>query len=85
VVEADWTHAGGYAAVHRLLAAAPEITAVFVHNDTMAIGALRAPHEHGLRVPADCSLVSRWNLSSAPPPVRRRTGDPTRHSPPSGR
>jgi LacI family transcriptional regulator len=65
VVEADWTHAGGYAAVHRLLAAAPEITAVFVHNDTMAIGALRALHEHGLRVPEDCSLVSCDDLSFA--------------------
>ena len=65
VVEADWTHAGGYQATHRLLDAAPEITAVFVHNDTMAVGALRALNERGVRVPADCSLVSCDDLSFA--------------------
>jgi LacI family transcriptional regulator len=63
--EADWTHAGGYDAVHRLLAADPDITAVFVQNDVMAIGALKALHEHGLRVPDDCSLVSCDDLSFA--------------------
>jgi LacI family transcriptional regulator len=65
VAEADWTHAGGYEAVNRLLAAAPEITAVFIHNDTMAIGALKALDEHGRRVPADCSIVSCDDLSFA--------------------
>jgi LacI family transcriptional regulator len=65
VMEADWTHEGGFIATHRLLAAAPEITAVFVHNDVMAIGALRALAERRLRVPADCSLVSCDDLAFA--------------------
>jgi LacI family transcriptional regulator len=65
VVEADWTHAGGLSALHQLLTAAPETTAVFVHNDVMAIGALRALDERGLRVPADCSLVGCDDLSFA--------------------
>jgi len=65
VMEADWTHAGGFVALHRLLDAAPEITAVFVHNDVMAIGVLRALAERGLRVPADCSLVSCDDLPFA--------------------
>ena len=66
VAEADWTHAGGYHGTLRLLDADPDVTAVFVHNDVMAIGALKALHERGRRVPADCSLVSCDDLSFAP-------------------
>jgi LacI family transcriptional regulator len=58
VAEADWTMAGGYAAVDRLLAQDPTLTALFVHNDVMAVGVLRALQDRGLRVPADCSVVS---------------------------
>jgi LacI family transcriptional regulator len=65
VIEADWTHAGGYRAMHDLLTTAPEITAVFVHNDTMAVGVLRALNERGVRVPADCSVVGCDDLSFA--------------------
>jgi LacI family transcriptional regulator len=65
VAESDWTHAGGYQGTLRLLDADPGVTAVFVHNDVMAIGALKALHERGRRVPADCSLVSCDDLSFA--------------------
>jgi len=66
VAESDWTHAGGYQGTLRLLDAEPGVTAVFVHNDVMAIGALKALHERGRRVPADCSLVSCDDLTFAP-------------------
>jgi LacI family transcriptional regulator len=65
VVEADWTYDGGWAATHRLLDADPTTTAVFVHNDVMAVGALKALHERGLRLPADCSVVGCDDLSFA--------------------
>ena len=52
----DWTHASGYE-VGRRIAADPEVTAVFVANDEMAAGLLRALHEAGRRVPADVSVV----------------------------
>jgi LacI family transcriptional regulator len=65
VVEADWTSDGGWAATHRLLDADPTVTAVFVHNDTMAMGALKALHERGLRLPAECSVVGCDDLSFA--------------------
>jgi LacI family transcriptional regulator len=65
VVEADWTADGGFAATHRLLDADPTVTAVFVHNDTMAMGALKALRERGLRLPADCSVVGCDDLSFA--------------------
>ncbi|WP_223878542.1 LacI family DNA-binding transcriptional regulator [Microbacterium radiodurans] len=52
----DWTARSGYAAAQRLLThTAP--TAVFVANDQMALGAYRALHEAGLRVPTDVSVV----------------------------
>ena len=35
----------------------PEVTAVFVANDQMALGVLRALREHGRRVPEDISVV----------------------------
>jgi LacI family transcriptional regulator len=65
VAEADWTHDGGRAAARRLLDADPEVTAVFVHNDVMAVGVLKALHERGLRLPADCSVVGCDDLSFA--------------------
>jgi LacI family transcriptional regulator len=55
VVEGDFTSASGYEAVQRLLPARPD--AVFATNDLMAVGALRAIQEHGLRVPGDVAVV----------------------------
>ncbi|CAM3357080.1 LacI family DNA-binding transcriptional regulator [Kibdelosporangium persicum] len=65
IAEADWTYDGGWAATHRLLDTDPAITAVFVQNDVMAMGALKALHERGLRLPADCSVVGCDDLSFA--------------------
>ncbi|MCI2056795.1 MAG: LacI family transcriptional regulator [Oscillibacter sp.] len=47
----------GYAAMEKLLAAMPDMTAVFAFSDVMAIGALRALRDHGKRVPEDISVV----------------------------
>jgi DNA-binding LacI/PurR family transcriptional regulator len=52
----DWSPESGYEAGRRL-AAMPDVTAVFVANDQMALGVVRALHEAGLRVPEDISLV----------------------------
>lgn len=53
----DFMEASGYAAVERLLALDPRPTAVFAANDSMAIGALSALGEAGVRVPGDLALV----------------------------
>jgi LacI family transcriptional regulator len=45
-----------------LLARGDLPTAVFVHNDLMAAGALAVLHEHGIRVPADVSIVGYNDL-----------------------
>lgn len=47
----------GYEAMGRLLSKMPDLTAVFAMSDTMAIGALRAIRDHGLKVPEDISVV----------------------------
>lgn len=47
----DFTERSGYEAMQRLLGASPRPTAVFAANDSMAIGALRALREAGVRVP----------------------------------
>jgi len=56
VLPADWSAASGYR-VGQTIARIPEVTAVFAANDHLALGILRALHEHGKRVPEDLSLV----------------------------
>ncbi|HWQ34894.1 MAG TPA: LacI family DNA-binding transcriptional regulator [Blastocatellia bacterium] len=48
---------GGRQAMTKLLALDEMPTAVFCYNDMSALGALRAIDEHGLKVPADISVV----------------------------
>jgi DNA-binding LacI/PurR family transcriptional regulator len=52
----DWSAESGYRAGLEL-AASGGVTAVFAANDQMALGALRAFAEAGLRVPKDISVV----------------------------
>ena len=47
----------GYEAMQRLMDRMPELTAVFAMSDTMALGAIRAIRDRGLRVPEDISVV----------------------------
>lgn len=56
VEEGDYSFDGGRALLERLWAERP--TAVFVGGDVMALGALRAARDLGLRVPGDLSLVA---------------------------
>jgi len=48
---------GGQAAAHELLRYAPELTVVVAYNDLVAVGALRACAELGLRVPQDKAIL----------------------------
>ncbi|MDO8501880.1 MAG: LacI family DNA-binding transcriptional regulator [Gemmatimonadaceae bacterium] len=56
-LDGDFTEAGGYAATLELLAAKPRPTAIFAANDSMAIGALSALRESGVRVPEDMAVA----------------------------
>jgi LacI family transcriptional regulator len=57
VVQGDFSELSGHRAVQRLLALDPRPTAIFAANDSMAIGALSALREHGLRVPEDMAVA----------------------------
>ena len=57
VVHSDWRLPWGTAAAHRLLELPEPPTAIFGFNDNVAIGALHAAHERGLKVPDDLSVV----------------------------
>lgn len=52
-----WHRADGAAAMRGLLASGIRPDAVFCFNDTLALGALRALHEAGLRVPEDVAVA----------------------------
>jgi DNA-binding LacI/PurR family transcriptional regulator len=54
---AEWRRADGAAAMRHLLSARVRPDAVFCFNDPLALGALRALHEAGLRVPEDVAVA----------------------------
>lgn len=63
-IEGDWSPASGYLA-GRELASDKEMTAVFVANDDMAIGLIRALVESGRSVPGDLSVMGVDDIPSA--------------------
>lgn len=61
VIAGDWEYEAGEAATNKLLTLAPRPTAIFVANDEMALGAIAAIRNSGLRAPEDIALVSYDN------------------------
>jgi DNA-binding LacI/PurR family transcriptional regulator len=57
IQEVPFTTEAGYSAALRLLALVPRPLAIFAASDTLAIGALAAARELGLRCPDDLSIV----------------------------
>ncbi len=64
ILAGDWSPASGYRA-GLTLAERTDVTAVFVANDQMAIGVLRALQESGRRVPGDISVVGFDDIPEA--------------------
>ena len=56
-VEADWSSEGGYAGTMKLLADGSKFTAVVAANDQLALGAVAALEDAGLRVPDQVSVT----------------------------
>jgi len=87
IVEGDNTLEGGYKATQILLQTGEKFSAIFAANDDMAIGAIRALHDHGLDVPQDVSVIGIDNepaaayaipsLSTVSLPIVRLTQDAT--------
>ena len=57
LVTSRFSLSDSYEAMGRLFDAMPDLTAVFAAADVMAIGAIRAIRDRGLRVPEDVSVV----------------------------
>ncbi len=57
-VVTEWSRSGGAAAARQLLAQDDPPTAIFAGSDLMAVGALQALHELGVRVPEDIAVIS---------------------------
>ena len=54
---ARFSYESAYNAMNRMLASQRSITAVFAMSDVMAVGAMRAIFDAGLRVPEDISVI----------------------------
>jgi LacI family transcriptional regulator len=59
------TEEGGYRAARKLLGEGGRIDALVMFNDNMAVGAYRAIHEFGLRIPEDIAVASFNDISVA--------------------
>ena len=54
--------AAGYYAAMQLLSLKPRPDGVFCYNDPVAIGAIRAMRENGIRIPDDIAVIGSGNL-----------------------
>jgi LacI family transcriptional regulator len=66
VEEGDFYLESGYAAMQRLLDLSEPPEAVFASSDLMAVGAIRAAQDRGLRVPHDVAVVGFDDVQIAP-------------------
>jgi DNA-binding LacI/PurR family transcriptional regulator len=65
MVYGDYTRPSGQIATRQLLALPQPPTAIFAFNDRMAMGAIRALHETGRRVPEDVAVVGFDDIATA--------------------
>jgi LacI family transcriptional regulator len=73
MVECGPTIEDGYQAAKKLLKLSARPTALIAVNDLLAMGALRAAHDLGLRIPRDLSLVGYDDIPMADYLVPRLT------------
>jgi LacI family transcriptional regulator len=62
VVDAGFQDHSGYLAMKQLLTVNPVPDGVFCYNDPVAIGAMKALREAGLKVPEDVAVVGAGNV-----------------------
>lgn len=60
--EGNWSSASGEQAFNQLIEAFPDMDAVFVGNDQMALSALREAHRRGIRVPDQLAVIGFDNI-----------------------
>lgn len=62
----DYSIRSAYEAMKQIFATGQPFTGLMVGTDTMALGAMRAIREQGLRIPEDISVISFDNAETAP-------------------
>lgn len=65
MTEGDWTATSGAAACHEILRLDPDVDAIFVGNDQMALGVLHVAAQRGIRIPDDLAVVGFDDVSDA--------------------
>lgn len=65
IIESDWSADGGYTATQKLLKGGHKFTAIVAANDQMALGAIHALKEAGIRVPDQVSIVGFDDIPEA--------------------
>ncbi|WP_063655541.1 HTH-type transcriptional repressor PurR [Candidatus Arsenophonus triatominarum] len=65
IVEGDFEPASGYEAMKQILSHQQKPTAIFCGGDIMAMGAISAANELGIRVPQDISIIGYDNVRNA--------------------
>ncbi|MEO8221619.1 MAG: substrate-binding domain-containing protein [Specibacter sp.] len=65
ILRGDWSTESGYR-IGLELGARPEVTAIFAANDHMALGAMRALHDLGRRIPEDVTVIGFDDLEESP-------------------
>jgi DNA-binding LacI/PurR family transcriptional regulator len=65
LVYGDYSYSSGIKAMVQLLEQAPDLDAVFVNSDLMAVGAIQVIQGQGKRVPEDIAVVGYDDLSIA--------------------
>ncbi len=65
IIEGDWNPPSGDIGLHTLLDRDPQIDAVFISNDQMALGALQAARRLGLSIPEDLGIVGFDDIPEA--------------------
>jgi LacI family transcriptional regulator len=63
--EGDWSSQSAVAPIEQLLEQYPEMDAVFVANDQMALSVLQVAHQRGLSLPQELAVVGFDNLPEA--------------------
>jgi DNA-binding LacI/PurR family transcriptional regulator len=61
----SWSPCMGYEPVRELVRRTRDFTAIFCFNDFSAVGAIRALHDEGLRVPEDVSVIGFDDITGA--------------------
>jgi len=65
MAEGNWSSSSGAQAVEKLFEQYPEMDAIFVANDQMALSVLRAAYQKGIKIPEELGIVGFDNLAES--------------------